>query len=232
MIEDTLLSIDATLKALLTSAQSSASAIHTFGTVAEATLSATAKAPRKTKEPAAPTSAMSASAPLGLVDGDPEGTRYWVIEKHNTVYAQKPGDMECSIEGAKIESAAFYLEKKAEFAKKSLVPSVAATPTTTTAVPAAMATPATASTASASAPTGTAAVLFQDVTAKLLELSKDERPGLGRPALVTLLAKYLPDVDTAARKVPALAALGKNDAIMADLVALLAPAAVEDDIFA
>lgn len=73
---------------------------------------------------------------------------------------------------------------------------------------------------------------FQDVTAKLIELSKDARPGLGHPALVTLLAKYLPDVDAAARRVPALSTLGKNDAIMADLAALLAPVAVEDDIFA
>lgn len=243
--EATLQSIDASLKALVVMAQTGSSAAHTFGVAADAAHAAAnvgfvaslavsaAKAPRKTKEPVGQTSAAlesematAATNPLGLVPGDPEGTRYWVIEKHNTVYAQKPGDIDCSIEGAKIESAAFYLEKKAEFAKKSLIPPLAAAPST---APAAASTPAaTAATASPSVATPS----FKDVTDKLIELSKDVRPGKGREALVALLAKYLPEVEATARKVPTLSTLGKNTEIMAEVLALLAPdAEVEVDIF-
>ncbi len=229
-IEATLQSIDASLKALVVIAQSGASAVHTFGVITDTTTEApvAVKAPRKAKEAPAGSAADEVRQDiLGRVDGDPEGTRYWVIEKHNTVYAQKPGDIDCTIEGAKIESAAFYLEKKAEFAKKSVIPPLAATPTT---APAAVSTPAaTAVIASSSGEMPS----FKAVTDKLIELSKDTRPGKGREALVCLLAKYLPDVDVMARKVPALAALGKNDQIMADALAMLAPdAEVEVDIFA
>ena len=226
--EATLQSIDASLKALVVMAQSGASAVQTFGAAAEtahavanvnlAAALSTAKPTRKAKEPA------GTANTLGLVDGDPEGTRYWVIEKHSTVYAQKPGDIDCSIEGAKIESAAFYLEKKAEFAKKSLIPPLAAEVTTL---------PAVAPTHIAVAPTASspaATPSFKEVTDKLIELSKDTRPGKGREALVALLAKYLPDTDASARKVPALAALGKNDELMAEVMVQLAPDA-EVDIF-
>ena len=91
--EATLQSIDASLKALLVVAQSSASAVQTFGETAAHV--AEVKATRKAKtEPAKDTTlelpgVPSKDAPLvttapgnalGTVDGDPTGTRYWLIE--------------------------------------------------------------------------------------------------------------------------------------------------------
>ena len=64
------------------------------------------------------TATAGSDANYPLLEGDPVGTRYWVIEKHSTVYKQLPGEPDVSIEGAKIESAAHYLARKEEFAKK------------------------------------------------------------------------------------------------------------------
>lgn len=223
-LEATLQSIDDSLKALVVMAQTSVGAMNTFVTSEFSPEALDVKAPKATrKQKETPAAAVTAPAAGDVVEGDPAGTRYWVIEAHNTVYAQKPGDIDCSIAGAKIESAAFYLEKKAEFAKKSLVPPV--TPAQT-AAPAAVSQPAaTASTASSSAET----VSFKAVTDKLIELSKDTRPGKGREALVAMLAKYLPAVAADARRVPMLSALDKNAEIMADVTAQLAPDAVAED---
>lgn len=99
---------------------------------------------------AAPTVATSATSPLGVVDGDPAGTRYFVIEAHRTVYAQRPGEPDCTVAGAVITSAADYLAKKAEYAV-NLPTGAAGAPTASSAAAPAPATPSV-STASSSAP--------------------------------------------------------------------------------
>lgn len=228
--EARLQSIDETLKALLAAFQTGAAAQHTFG--APDAYTAAAKPGRKPKETAAaavdttlelPGVPAKDTDPLGLVDGHPSGTRYWVIEAHNTVYAQTPGLPDPLVQGAVITSAKDYSEKKAEYAKKSLVPPVTATPQG-----AAVASVASATTASPAAATRS----FDEVTKVLKELGSDTREGLGRTALVALVNKYLPE-DATVRNVPALAALGKNAEIYAEAMSLLNPvAAVEDDIFA
>ena len=241
--EARLQSIDETLKALLVAFQTGVAAQHAFG--APDAHTAAAKLGRKPKAEPAPAPAVdTAPAPavdtalglpgvpskdtdlLGLVDGHPSGTRYWVIEAHNTVYAQTPGLPDPQVASAKITTAADYLEKKAEYAKKSVIPPVAVVPTTpAAAVPE---TAANAQTASSSAATPS----FDEVTKLLKQLGSDTREGLGRPALVALVNKYLP-ADAELRNVPALAALGKNSEIYAEATALLnlVPKS-EEDIFA
>lgn len=225
-------SIDETLKAILVAFQTGAAAQHTFG-APDAAHTAAAKPGRKPKAESAPAVDTTLELPgvpskdtdlLGLVDGHPSGTRYWVIEAHNTVYAQLPGEPDPLVQGAVITSAKDYSEKKAEYAKKSLVPPVTATPQG-----AAVASVAFAPTASPAASTPS----FDEVTKVLKQLAGDTREGLGKLALVSLINKYLP-ADATLRNVPAMAALGKNAEIYADATALLNPAAAaeEADIFA
>lgn len=229
--EARLQSIDETLKALLVAFQTGAAAQHTFG--APDAHTAAAKVGRKPKAESAPAVDTTLELPgvpskdtdlLGLVDGHPSGTRYWVIEAHNTVYAQLPGQPDPLVQGAVITSAKDYSEKKAEYAKKSLVPPVTATPQG-----AAVASVASAPIASPAASTPS----FDEVTKVLKQLAGDTREGRGKLALVSLINKYLP-ADATLRNVPAMAALGKNAEIYADATALLNPAAAaeEADIFA
>lgn len=205
-------------------------AVVTTGVEARATLGEPEAAPkattrtRKTKdEPAAATT--TDKNPLGLVDGDPDGTRYWVIEKHNTVYAQKPGDPDCSIEGAKIESAAYYLEKKAEFAKKSPLQSQPTSPEPTTG---SAGTPVanTPAASSASSQKADGEVPFTQIVERITVLNKSPEPGHGRDGVMAILKKYLPD--DAKPTVTKLQPLGRNAEILADIEAALAPAAEEE----
>lgn len=160
-----------------------------------------------------------------LLPGDPEGTRYWVIEAHNTVYVQKPGDAEPGIEGAKIESSAHYLARKEEFAKKALTPAGNGTQTGA----AASNTP---STTSSSAPAASQAsgATFKQVVDACMALNAGTQPGQGREALKDFLMKHVgKDEQGKPKTVPALEKLGKNDALLAELNALLNPAAAATD---
>ena len=167
------------------------------------------------------------SAPLGLVDGDPVGTRYFVIEKHNTVYAQKPGDPDCTIQGAKIVSAEHFLAKKEEFAKKfeeAKKASSAPAPAATTA-PAADPAPSTPAAPTASSQPSVQTPAHDDVPfSKIVEaataLLKSDKPGHGRPAVTAILTKWLPGVEqpTITKMQP----LGKNAEILADFTAAMA----------
>jgi hypothetical protein len=136
-----------------------------------------------------------------------------VIEKHNTVYAQKPGEPDCTIDGAKIESAAHYLAKKEEFAKKSLTSQVAPTGVTST------------STASSEKPDAApvSGVTFKQLTEKLMELNASKAEGHGREALKAFLLKHVGE----GKNVPALEALHKNAELLAEVEAILSPAAAE-----
>lgn len=145
-----------------------------------------------------------AADPLGLVDGDASGTRYWVSEALSQVYTQKPGDPDPKEDSFKIESAAAYLAKKDEFAKKSAAAAEAQKPAASE--PSATAGQATASGAS-----------FEDVTKAIMarnqELAKTD-PDAGRKFVLDLLAKFLP-AGTEKPNVRMLEALKKNDEILA-----------------
>lgn len=75
---------------------------------------------------------------------------------------------------------------------------------------------------------------FQSVVDVLTAISKSEKPGRGRPGVMAFLNVHLEDLPEDQRKVPKLAALDKNDELLAAAQALLAgPAAeVEADPFA
>lgn len=113
---------------------------------------------------AATVTAATTSTSLGpAVDGDPAGTRYFVIPKHNTVCAIKPGETVPNMESQIEVSGADYLIAKAQLAAK-FATAPAATQTTTQA-------PAT------TAPTATAQQVvvqdgptFEQVVAKMREL--------------------------------------------------------------
>ena len=210
-IESTLESIDASLKSLLVIAMSGATATAEFGKPEVA-----ATKTRTKKADAAAT--VTETTPVGtdVVAGDPAGTLYFVIEAHNTVYAQKPGEAACTFPGAAQVTAAVYTERKAEFAKKSLTgaPAAPATALVKASEPAV-----TASTVSSSA----SVVTFKEVVDALTLLSKDTRPGMGREAIVAFVGKH------GVAKVPGLEALGKNAELLAEVNVLLA---VEEDVFA
>lgn len=210
--EDTLASIDASLKSLLQIAMTGAFAQAEFaGTTG--TVEAVA-APRTRAKKVA----VAEGAGFALLPGDAEGTRYFVIAKHNTVARVLPGETVPSIESTTEVNGAEYEAKKAEYAKKSVTAAQ-------TASPAAESKPAaTASTASSSAET----VSFKQVVDKLIELSKDTRPGKGRDAITAFVTKH------GVAKVPALEALNKHAALLAEVELLLAPdaALAEDDVFA
>lgn len=68
---------------------------------------------------------------------------------------------------------------------------------------------------------------FADVTAKIIELNKSQKPGHGRDGVLAVLAHFLGDAT--GKRVPDLEALGKNDEIIAFTDSLLtAPAAADD----
>lgn len=161
--------------------------------------------------------------PLGLVDGDPEGTRYWVSEQYKTAFAQKPGDPDPKLADIKIVTAAHYLERKAEFTKNS--PVVGAQTTESAATPAAP-TPA-ASTASSEKPADE--VPFAKIIERITVLNKSTEVGHGREGVMAILKKYLPD--DAKPSVTKLQPLGKNAEVLADIEAALSGGAAAEEEF-
>ena len=209
-IEDRLESIDTSLKTLVTILQS-AGAISAVAGAPEATPAAPAaetKKPRakKADEPAA-------TAKADLVDGDPEGTRYWVSEETQTAYAQKPGDPDPKDQSFKIESSTHYLTKKAEFAKKAQdAAAAAASQPSATSEPSATAQPGTAS----------ASADWDAVFRAIKELST--APTGGREAVLGVLKHF----GCEGKTVPALKDLNKNAEILAHVKGMMAPAADAD----
>lgn len=198
-------------------------------TEAQAPAAAPAEAPAVQSTNNHPDVVIDEGRPLGRVKTDPEGTRYFVIEKHRTVYAQKPGDADCTISGAEIVPAWVYLAKKAEFNPGNA--QAAAAPTTAPA-PAPAQTTQDASGASSSTASGSPAaeVPFSLLTEKAVALGKSTEPGQGREALLAILKKWLPGNDKPT--ITALAPLGKNAEILADVMAVLEPkAAAQNDGF-
>lgn len=105
----------------------------------------TAKGTRKPRAAKADTVAVDQTTQPGyLREGDAPGTRYWHIEKHNTIYLEEPGGQPCSISGAVIVSGAEYDRLKAEYAAKFPTSAAAANApaATPSATPASTASPA------------------------------------------------------------------------------------------
>lgn len=202
-IEDRLESIDTSLKTLVTILQSAGAITAVVGAPEPAAAAPTAetKKPRtkKTDEPA---------TKADLVDGDAEGTRYWVSDETQTVYAQKPGDIDPTDQSFKIESSAQYLAKKAEFAKNAQ-DAAAATQATATTAPSATAKP---DGASANADWDT---VFREIKAL------STAPTGGREAVLGVLKHF----GCEGKTVPALKDLNRNADILAHVQGLLAPAA-------
>jgi hypothetical protein len=213
-LEATLIETNTLLKQLI--------AIATTQTEAPAALGqpeqSAAKRTRRTKTEMEADKAAEA-APQGdataPVDGDPVGTRYWLIEKHNTVYAQKPGDPDPTLEGALIVSPAEYTAKKEEFAKKFVHLSQQTAERTTEVA----ATPAQSTPDASTASSATSAVSFEDVVSKLQELNRSTLPGHGRDGVMAVLTKF------GKAKVPELASVQDNAAVLAAVEAILSPAA-------
>jgi hypothetical protein len=122
----------------------------------------------------------------GVVEGDPVGTIYFVIEKHRTAAAVRPGEVIPNIDGAQQVAPAQYLEAKARFAGNLNTPSTAA-PTGATAAAPASSTPS-ASTASSAQQGDSQAggVTLQAITEKLLALHKLK----GNPAIEPILKQF------------------------------------------
>lgn len=117
------------------------------------------------------------SAATLLVEGDPQGTRYWHIAAHNTVYRQRPGEADCTIAGAQIIAGSEYLALKAKYA--AMFPTGAQGAQTAAPAPApAQATPA-ASTASSQPPAASQGVTMVQVVEKAKALhARDGNAGL------------------------------------------------------
>lgn len=208
-IEDRLESIDNSLKTIVTLLQS-AGAITAVAGAPEATTAAPAAETKKTRAKKADEPAATAKA--DLVDGDPEGTRYWVSEETQTAYAQKPGDPDPKDQSFKIESSAHYLAKKAEFAKKAQDAAAAASQASATSEPSATAQPDTAS-------AKTSDVDWDTVFRAIKKLAT--APNGGREAVLGVLKHF----GCEGKTVPALKDLNRNAEILAHVQGLLAPAA-------
>ena len=206
-IEARLESIDTSLKTLVTILQS-AGAITAVAGAPEATTAAPAAETKTTRAKKADEPVATAKA--DLVDGDPEGTRYWVSEETQTAYAQKPGDPDPKDQSFKIESSAQYLAKKAEFAKKAQeAAAAAASQASATSEPSATAQPGTAS---------AGAVDWDTVFREIKALST--APMGGRDAVLGVLKHF----GCEGKTVPALKDLNKNADILAHVKGLMAPA--------
>ncbi len=202
-------------RGILTALQSGAQIAATAASAVEAEPAKRGRKP-KTEAPAVEAETRK-SAPV--VDGDPEGTRYWVSP--DQVYAQKPGDPDPQDLAFKIESADYYLQKKAEYAaKKSASESAVSTQPTATSGPSA-----TAPAADASEPD------FKTVTEAIIKMNKTlgaTDPLKGRQAVLDVISKFLGTSE--GKKVPDLASVGKNAEILAYVESKMAPEASDADL--
>lgn len=229
-LEQTLGRTNELLSQIITILQTGIQAPAALGEPEKTTRTRKSKAEVAAEAPApAPVAVAAATNPLGLVDGDPEGTRYFVIEKHNSVYRQLPGDPDCTVPGAVITTAEDYLAKKAQYAaltQKVLSTQAAAVPATAPAAAPAPSTPAASTASSQPSAQMPAEVPFAKVVEVMTALSKSDKPGHGREGVLGVLKKYLPGDDRPT--VTKLQPLGINAEIVAHVESLLAPAAETD----
>ena len=153
-------------------------------------------------------------------EGAAEGSTYWLIEKHNTVYEQKPGDPGTSIEGAVKVTREVYEAKKAEFAKKPEVAETNQPKTTADASPAGSpeVKP------EAGGQTAGSAVTYDDIFAVMKDINTSKAAGHGREGVTKVLTQF------GKAKVPELATCSDLAAVLAFAKSVLAPAPAEDDL--
>lgn len=216
-LEATLIETNTLLKQLIAIATTGVEARTTLGEP-DATTTKTTRTRKAKDEPAAQTTEKN---PLGLVDGDPEGTRYWVSEQYKTAFAQKPGDPDPKLADIKIVTAAHYLERKAEFTKNS--PAVVEQTTEAAATPAST----TPDVSPASSEKPADEVPFAKIIERITVLNKSTEPGHGREGVLAILKKHLPD--NPKPSVTLLQPLGQNAAILADIEAALGTKPAADD---
>lgn len=218
------MSLELALSALTTAVLDQTTVMQSF--IAAQAQFATSEAPaaekvkgtrtKKTEQAAADT-----ANPRAVLLGDPEGTVYYDIAAHNSVYRQLPGQPAVNIASAVQVSALEFEAAKETYAKKALTLAASGTPTD---APATTPTPPTSSPEPVlSAASGE--VTFKQVVEGLTALNGGKAPGQGREAVKALLAKWLPN----GGNVPALEALKKNAEILAEVNSLLTPAAATDD---
>lgn len=142
-----------------------------------------------------------------LLDGDPPGTRYFVVEAHNTAYKQLPGGADCTLAGAVIVPGKVYLAKKEEFEKKfKLAQDVANTPAQVTPEPAT-----TEPTATASAEVVSMPVKFEAVIDLMRALHKEQ----GNDGVQKILSKY------GVARIPMLNGVVPNETLIAEIEAVM-----------
>lgn len=166
---------------------------------------AVASAPEAVAAVAAATVAVVANASYPVNEGDAPGTRYFWIEKHQTVYKQAPGDMDCTLPGALIVSGEEYLQHKAELEKK--FPSAAAVAEASKESPAVVTTPA----STASSESASSEPTFEQVVDKMRELHKAQQ----QAGMLVVLQKF------GAAKVPDLKGKASNTDLIAAIEAQL-----------
>lgn len=205
-------------KAILTAIQSGAQMTAAAGDQG-AEASSTRK--RRTKAGIEADKAAEAAA-NAVVDGDPAGTAYWHSETHGLVFAQKPGEAAPAADTAFQQvSAQVYLTAKAAYEKAEAAKNAQAAATQQAAANTAPS--ATAQQATASAATSANSEVTWDLAVKALK-DLAANPAHGGTAVKAIIAK----IDPSAANVPALQALNKNAEIVAEVNALLNPAAAEE----
>jgi hypothetical protein len=155
-----------------------------------------------------------APAPLDMGpanEGDPEGTTYWLSEKHNSAYRIVPGDgTPGPLAGSVQISGAAFLTKQAEFVQKFADLGNAPTPLAPAAVPTTAASTPTAAAAAADAQPSKGAT-YEQARAALLNLVKAKANG--RELVMGILTQH------AANSVPELASKGAAvfDAVVSEV---------------
>ncbi|QXV72224.1 hypothetical protein Acf1_00027 [Acidovorax phage ACF1] len=210
------------LKGIHTALQSFLAAFAAQGTPAAAPSadapveSAAPKGRGRPKKDATATDTSAADKnPMGLVDGDPEGTRYWVSDTQ--VYAQTPGNPDPEDQSFKISGAAEYLTKKEALAAKKPDPAPAAT----------------AQTSASSGPSATPAqatasdVKWDTVLQAIVTLNKlPAEQGGGREAVLAVLKEF----GCEGKLVRELEALGRHAEILKFVNDQIAGGAASDDL--
>lgn len=210
-IEETLSSIDTSIKLIVTILQSAGAISEQAGPASNAGAPDAAKTTRTRtkKEDAAP-------APAPVVAGDPAGTIYFVSDELLTVYAQTPGNPAPEPASFKQVAAAEYTAKKEEFTKKS---GAQAAPST-----AAAASPAANTLAASTASSVDSAPTWKDCLTAIQALNKSDKPGHGRDGVMAVLKQF----GLEGQKVPALEGLNKHAEILKFTNDLLAGGAQDD----
>lgn len=225
-LESSIDALNETLKQILVAFQSGASAAQLLGPADGAAATDTTKPKRGAGKKS---------------DAQPTGeTVYWLIEKHNTVYEQKPGDVAPSIEGAVQVSKEVHDAKKAEYQRlvntsagaANAATSAHTSPTATgeTAGDAQSKKPDSASstTPNAAASSASTEPSFESVVAKFKELNTATVAGFptGRDAVISVLKAFLPN--EAQPAVSKLLGVKPNSELIAAVDKLLKPAPAAD----